>query len=56
MEGRKYLIIPFQVKWYNDITKMELENIERGKIEDIGDKVDNAISEAKEQLEYYYLH
>jgi len=27
---------------------MELKNIERGNIEDIGDKVDNAIDTAKE--------
>lgn len=45
-----------QMKWYSEVSKMEVDNINKGIIEDIGDSVDKAIEDAKEQLEYYYIH
>lgn len=35
---------------------MEVQNIERGAIEEIGEQVEEAIEKAKGQIEYYYLH
>ncbi len=56
LEGRKYLVAPIQYKWYNQIAEQEMENVERGLIEDYEDKTRDAIDKSKEQLEYYYLH
>lgn len=55
-EGRKFLFAPLQMKWYNDVNRMEVDNINKGTLEDIGDSAQQAVEDAKEQLEYYYIH
>ena len=56
LEGRKYLVAPIQYKWYNQIADQEMDNVERGKIEDLEESTRDAIDKSKEQLEYFYLH
>lgn len=48
LEGRKYLFAPMQMKWYSEVSGMEVDNINKGLIEDIGDSADKAIEDAKE--------
>ena len=48
LEGRKYLVAPVQYKWYNQIAEQEMQNVERGKVEDFEDQTRDAIDKSKE--------
>ena len=48
LEGRKYLFAPIQYKWYNQIAEQEIQNVERGKIEDVEELTRDAIDKSKE--------
>lgn len=56
MEARKYLFLPFNLKFYNYVIENDLAEIQKAGVQEKIELAEQNIEKAKEQLEYYLLH